>query len=194
MSQRVVIQDAVLAFPNLFTPKAAQQGGSERYSASVLIDPEAQADQVQRVRDAMWAEAQAFWGNKAQAAWKTMVSDPTRLALRDGDTKAEYTGFEGMMFVSANRQKNQGPPKVIDRAKQPVDEADGLIYAGCRANVSFDVYSQDKQGIGKRINAGLVAVQWVGHGEPLGGGGVPSDEDFEELEPVSDTEGGDPLA
>lgn len=189
MSTSVLLKNVRIAFPQVFQPKAVEDGGRKRYSLIALIDPNEQADQVKAVEEAIDTEIKEKWGNKAEQVKKQLQSEPTRLALRDGDLKADqYPGFEGMLFVSAARQENQGPPKVIDRKKADIREEDGLIYGGIYANVKFDIYAQEAQGIGKRVNAGLQAMQWVAEGEPFGGGGTPGTEEFEELEPAPEAE------
>jgi hypothetical protein len=75
-------------------------------------------------------------------------------------------GYADMSYITA---RNKVRPIVVDRDKTPLIEADGKPYGGCYVNVSVDVYAMDKPGMGKSVNATLLAVQFVEDGESFGG-------------------------
>ncbi len=75
---------------------------------------------------------------------------------------------------------NKARPLVLDRDKTPLTAADGKPYSGSYMNVSLEIWAQDNN-FGKRINATLKGVQFVGDGDSFGGGAPASPDDFEDL-------------
>lgn len=173
---KIKLQKVRLSFPNLFTAKKQDESSSSppTFSAGFLLEPT--DPQVKMIEDAMLQVAKEKWSAKADAVYKGMkVAD--KLALHDGDTKAQYAGYEGMMFVNAN---NPVRPLVLDRDKSPLTEQDGKPYGGCYVNVSLELWAQDNK-FGKRINASLGGVQFVKDGDRFGGGSSADESDFDEL-------------
>ena len=95
----------------------------------------------------------------------------------DGDLKATYDGFAGNLYVSA---RNPIRPLVLNSDKSPLTEADGKPYAGCYVNVSLELWAQDNN-YGKRVNATLMGVQFYCDGDAFAGGGVASEDDFDDV-------------
>lgn len=91
---------------------------------------------------------------------------PDRRCLRRGSdgTRAEYDGY---WTVNANHKTR---PLVVDADGSSVITSQEAcpIYAGCFVNAKINIWYQNNQW-GKRVNAGLVAIQFVGEGEPLDG-------------------------
>jgi hypothetical protein len=163
-----------LSFPQLFEAKTVNGEGKPAFSASFLIDPK--DPQVAVINNAINAVAAEKWGAKAEAMLKTIrAADKT--CLHSGDLKANYDGFEGMLYVSA---RNAIKPLVVDTNRSPLTEQDGKPYAGCYVNVSLELWPQDNN-YGKRINATLMGVQFYKDGESFVGGGVASEDDFDDL-------------
>lgn len=81
------------------------------------------------------------------------------------------------MYVSA---RNALRPLVVDVNKAPLTAEDGKPYAGCYVNASIELWTQDNN-YGKRVNATLRGVQFYKDGESFAGGGVASDDDFDDL-------------
>ena len=116
------------------------------------------------------------WGAKADAILKTIrAADKT--CLHSGDLKANYDGFEGMMYISA---RNPLKPSVVDTNRSPLVAEDGRPYAGCYVNAVLELWTQDNN-YGKRVNATLRGVQFYKDGESFVGGGVADAEDFDDL-------------
>ena len=163
-----------LSFPQLFEAKTVNGEGKPAFSASFLIDPK--DPQVAVINNAINAVAAEKWGAKAEAMLKTIrAADKT--CLHSGDLKANYDGFEGMLYISA---RNAIKPLVVDTNRSPLTEQDGKPYAGCYVNVSLELWPQDNN-YGKRINATLMGVQFYKDGESFVGGGVASEDDFDDL-------------
>jgi len=168
-----------LAFPQIFEPKAFQGEGAEVYSASLLIDPKTPEGkkQITLIDFILLTVAKDKWGAKADTVLKSLKS-ADKTFLHDGDLKADYDGFPGMMFVSV-RSKTR--PLVLDKDKTPLTQKDGRPYGGCYVNASVEVWPQDGQ-YGKRINASLRGVQFVKDGDAFSGGAPASEDEFDSLE------------
>lgn len=174
-----------LAFPNLFE---ADEG---RYSIAIIVPPD--HPQLSEIRAAMIVVAKDKWKDKAEQQFKALEKSD-KLALHDGDTKAQYAGYAGNLFINAARQEKDGPPLVIGADKMPLTAKSGKPYSGCYINVSLEFWGQ-LAGTGKdgnpmpaRINAGLRGVQFVKDGESFGGATVASSDEFDA---VAGTEAGD---
>ena len=170
----VKLNNVRLCFPQLFEAKTVNGEGKPAFSAAFLIDPK--DPQIEVLNKAIEAVAKEKWGAKSDAMLKTIrAADKT--CLHSGDLKANYDGFEGMMYVSA---RNALRPLVVDVNKAPLTAEDGKPYAGCYVNASVELWTQDNN-YGKRVNATLRGVQFYKDGESFAGGGVASDDDFDDL-------------
>lgn len=176
---KLSIKNVRLAFPVLFNAKSVNGEGDPAFSASFLLD--SKHPQIAEIKKAIDEVGRAKWGQKWEAVKKQMeAADKT--ALHDGDTKAEYAGFEGNFYISA---RNKVRPLVIDRDKSPLVESDGKPYAGCYVNASIELWAQDNN-YGKRINASLRGVQFLKDGDAFAGGGTASEDDFDDIEEADD--------
>lgn len=176
---KIMLPNVRGAFLTLFEAKTVNGEGEPAYSGSFLIDPNtAEGKATIEKLDAAIAEvAKAKWGAKAEAILTAMRKN-NKLALQDGDAKADYDGFAGNMFVST---RSKVRPLVIDRDKTPLTAADGRVYSGCYVNAQIELWAQDNS-YGKRINAQLKGVQFNKDGDAFGGGGTPaSADDFGDL-------------
>lgn len=172
---KIKLQNVRLAFPQLFEAKAVNGEGEPAFSAALLMPNDHPA--VAELRKAFETVGKEKWGAK----WPTVkkeIEGKDRLCLHDGDTKADYAGFEGNMFVSS-RSKTR--PLVIDRDRSPLTAADGRPYAGCYVNASIELWCQDNS-YGKRINAQLRGVQFLKDGDAFAGGAPASEEEFDDIE------------
>lgn len=117
--------------------------------------------------------------------------------LRDGDLagKEEY---EGMLTISAGDGKNR--PKAYDNRKDPrtgkpkllkPGEDEDRIYAGCWVNVLIRPWAQNHKKWGKRVNANLLAVQYVSDDEPFGTGRVSQEAIEDTFDEFTDESGFD---
>lgn len=174
---KITLKDVRLAFPVLFTPKAADatKPTALSFSAAFIFPPDHPARK--ELGDACRAIANEKWGTKAADILKGMVTGD-KLCLHNGDTKAQYEGYAGNFFINS---RNKARPTVKDRNKANLVEADGKPYAGCYVNAIIELWPQDNT-FGKRINASLMGVQFVRDGDAFSGGGVADDDDFESLE------------
>lgn len=171
---KLMLPDVRLAFPNLFTAQTFE-GGAPAFGASLLLAPSHKS--VAELKKAFVAVAKEKWGAKADAILKSMTATD-KLCLHNGDTKEQYDGFPGNMFVSA---RSKVRPLILNTDKTPLNEDDGKPYSGCYVNASIELWAQDNK-FGKRINAQLRGVQFLRDGDAFGGGGSPaSEEEFADL-------------
>jgi hypothetical protein len=171
---KIKLNNVRLSFPQLFEAKTVNGEGKPAFSASFLVDPK--DPQVAVINAAIDAVAKDKWGAKADTNLKAMRA-ADKVCLHSGDLKANYEGFEGMLFIST---RNPMRPLVIDADKTPLTAQDGKPYAGCFVNASVELWAQDNN-YGKRVNATLMGVQFFKDGESFTGGGVASEDDFDDL-------------
>jgi hypothetical protein len=163
-----------LSFAQLFEAKTVNGEGKAAFSASFLISPN--DPQVAVINAAIDAVGKDKWGAKGETNVKAMRA-ADKVCLHNGDLKANYEGFEGMLFISS---RNPLRPLVIDTDRTPLVEADGKPYSGCFVNASIELWAQDNN-YGKRINATLLGVQFFKDGESFSGGAIASVDDFDDL-------------
>lgn len=179
---RVMIRNARLAFPALFQPRAVNGEGKPRFSATLLLD--ARDPQIEAIRKTIAAVAREKWKEKSGPIL-TGLEKVGKVALHDGDEKAQYDGFLGTMFVAASAQEG-APPTVVDAARAPLSERSGKPYAGCYVNASIELWAQDNA-YGKRVNAILRGIQFVRDGDSFGAGSrSASPDEFDEIEVALD--------
>lgn len=171
---KIKLQNVRLAFPQLFEAKTVNGEGEPAFSASFLLTPDHPS--IPELRKAFEAVGKEKWGAKWPNV-KKEIEAKDRLALHDGDTKADYAGFEGNWYVST---RNKTRPLVIDRDKSPLTAADGRPYAGCYVHASIELWCQDNN-YGKRINASLRGVQFYQDGDAFAGGGAASEDEFDDI-------------
>jgi hypothetical protein len=158
----IVLKNVRLSFPQIWTPKSFAPGQDPRFNANFLLHKDADADQIEKIREAIKAVAEEKWKGKKPGGLK--------ICLQDGEEK-DYDGYADSMFISASTKVR---PTIVDQKKNPLVEEDGKPYAGCYVNAAITLWAQDNQW-GKRVNASLEAIQFVKEGEPFGGKKVTAD-------------------
>lgn len=133
-----------------------------------------------------------------QAIMDMMAANDTKVAtdkwfLTDGD-KGEKVEEEGHFKISA-RESRRPTCRNRDKSILDKDEVAEVIYGGCYVNMLIRPWYQDgvkvAKGYGKRINAGLVAVQFVRDGEPFGEGAIDDEGVFDDCEDDDENWGDD---
>lgn len=162
------IENVRLSYPHLDAPWAKKATDSQRYSATFLMPKathRAAKDLIKNHNEALMAEK------------KIPFIKPDARCLRDGDQtgKKEYAGC----FYVASGETN--PPAI--RTMKPGErltaaQVKRTFYAGCYVNAVIRPWVQDNEH-GKRVNAGLTAVQFARDGEPFGEGRI-GDEEIDE--------------
>jgi hypothetical protein len=173
---KLALKNVRLAFPQIFKAGSFAGGGDPAFSAAFIFPEDHPAKK--QVEDACIAIAKEKWGAKWEAVYKT-IKTADKLAIHNGDTKAEYEGYEGNFFVNS---RNKVRPTIRDTdGRTELTEADGRPYGGCYVVAHIELYAQDND-YGKRINASLRGIQFYRDGDAFAGGGVAGDEEFEPLD------------
>ena len=182
----VILKNVRLALPSLFSPfmprDGLKPGQVAKYTSTFLFEPGSPNEAV--MMNAMAQAAKAVWGEGAKGGVEAM--GPNSRCMKSGNLKLRQgtaevrEGFAGMIqVVTSNRVK----PLVVNTDLSPVDEASGIVYAGCHVNAKIDVYGL--KGQGERSNgifATLHVVQFVSDGDRFSGGGsVPTVSGMESL-------------
>jgi co-chaperonin GroES (HSP10) len=165
---KIKLNSVRLSFPSLYR-KAVFGGEETKYEGTFLIDKATQADKIAEIEAAIAAVS------KEKHKGKTPPAD--KLCMKDGDD-IDYDGYAGCMSIKASSSKR---PMVIGTDRAPLTEDDGKPYAGCYVNAIVELWGQDNQ-FGKRVNANLLAVQFVKDGTPFGDGVTASVDDFDDID------------
>lgn len=179
---RITLQRVRVRFSEgIFTASVPPNtNGKPAYSAKFILEPA--HPQLKAVKDKIVAAATVTFKGRAQAILRE-AEGARKLCLLAGDRYVNkegevYNGFAGNFILSA---RNPARPIVLDGKKNKItDQAASGIYDGCYVNVQVDIFGYTKGSNG--VSARLLVVQFAGDGDPLGGGGPPSVEDFGEVE------------
>lgn len=172
---KVKLTNVRLAFPELFEATQVNGQGDFKFRATFLIDKK-RKDLIDAIEQAIKKVATDKWGAKAESVLKSIRGNSMRFNFRDGDEKAEYDGYADHMYIGAS---NKARPLVIDRDRSPLTAQDGRPYSGCYVNATITLFAYDNQG--KGISAFLGGVQFYRDGDAFAGGGVASEDDFDDL-------------
>lgn len=174
---KILLKEVRLSFPNLFKPKSGQDGGKARYSASLLLDKEAHGFTIKFVKLAIFKLAIAEFGDK-DTVKEMFAKGKIVPCLHEGQDK-EWAGYdESNMFISSSSDTR---PHVVARDQSPLQEDDGIPYAGCYVNAAVRLWVQNNKH-GKRVNCELLGVQFVKDGEAFGKPPFKPDEFFPKLD------------
>lgn len=172
----VMLEEVVIAFAHgLWAAQTVGGQGRPAFSAAFLFAPDHPC--VPRIIAAMQAVARQKWGAQGDEMYQALVAGG-RVCLRDGNSKPQYAGYPGNLFISA---RTPTMPLVIDQNRQPLTQASGRPYSGAIVNASIAIWAQQNQH-GRRLNAQLRGVQFVRDGEPLAGGSPATVDEFGEIE------------
>lgn len=188
---KVLLKNVRLSFPNLFQPGTPPAGtnGTPKFGAHFIFTPDSEAYKL------VSAEVMKVANDKFGKNAKAIVSEMPKasICLRRGDSQLDKAGevrdgYAGMFYLVAN---NKARPIIVsnDKARTPLVESDGKPYGGCFVHATVDIYAHDKPGLGKRIDATLLAVMFASDGDSFGGSkGTVSD--FDDI-PVTEEETAD---
>lgn len=177
MSKKFQLKNVRLSFPSVFE-RATFEGTPTKYEATFLLDKKQHAETIEQIRTAI---EQAI---KTELKGAKVPAD--KRCLKDGD-EVDYDGYQGCMsFKAANKKR----PLVIDTDKTPLTDDDNKIYGGCYVNAIVQLWVQNN-GYGKRINANLLGMQFVKHGEPFGEKSVADVSEFDAIDDDFDNIGDD---
>lgn len=181
ITNRDVTFPARLSFNDLFTPRAAQEGGTPKYQAVLLI-PKNDEKTIAAVNTAIDAAVQdaVARGTIKQAIDPTMTQYPP---LRDGDRpKNDGTSrgdaYTDHWFISAKASESR-KPFVVDGNVHPIlDQSE--VYSGMYVNAAVQFYVYSNSGnVG--VAASLNGIQKVKDGERLGAEPTTAEDVFSAL-------------
>ncbi|SRR6266487_58258 len=164
---KVWTTDMTLSFPNLLTPQTPDNGGTPKYSASLVADAN---ESKQTVQEAIVAAAIAEWGDKAITMLKAgEIVNPIRT---DVDKKG-YPAGSWFLNVRSTRKPGIVQPFDMDGDGKPDPMTDEQIekklYPGARVKATIVAFTYVYMGK-KGVSFGLNNLQWVGDGPRLDGG------------------------
>ncbi|WP_419630373.1 ssDNA-binding protein [Thiolapillus sp.] len=156
---KIVLKNVRLSYPELFTPGSFEGVSTGKYSATFMIP---KTDDYKGLI------------SKIGTAIKAMIAEnggvriaPDRICFRDGDQSGKED-YADHWTLRASTKKGR-PPQLLKPSldlNDPITEADGLLIPGCYVSASLRIWYQ--QNYGRRINAELLAIAYVGPGEALG--------------------------
>lgn len=156
---KIVLKNVRLSYPELFTPGSFEGVSTGKYSATFMIP---KTDEYKGLI------------SKIGTTIKAMIAEnggvriaPDRICFRDGDQSGKED-YEEHWTLRASTKKGR-PPQLLKPSldlNDPITEADGLLIPGCHVSASLRIWYQ--QNYGRRINAELLAIAYVGPGEALG--------------------------
>ena len=157
---KIVLKNVRLSFPELFTPGLFEGVSTGKYSATFMIP---KTDEYKGIISKIGTTIKALM---AENGGVRIASD--RICFRDGDQSGKED-YADHWTLRASTKKGR-PPQLLKPSldlNDPITEADGLLLAGCYVSASLSIWYQ--QNYGRRINAELLAIAYVGPGEALGG-------------------------
>lgn len=170
----IILEDVRLSYPRLWKAERFQNKPDQKamFSAAFIIDPVKQKRLHNQILDAI---------EDVQIArdWDKDECRGDKICYANGNRKAKKRDEYKDMYVLA--AKNERRPKVVDRMNVPLQEEDGVIYAGCRVDAIVRIYSLDNS-FGRRVNCSLEVVRFRKDDEAFGA--EPADPD--DLPPLED--------
>lgn len=177
-TKKVLTPKFRVSFPAVFEPKSFQNQ-EPKYSVVMLFDKK--STDLAAMKKAVFAACLERWGVKEK--WPKNL----RLPFRDGDEKADQSGYEGTTFVTASSKQRPG---VVDQKRNPIAKEDQTFYAGCFARATLIAFAYPKEGV-KGISPGvsfsLQNIQKLADGEPFSGRKRAEDE-FDDVEDDADNQ------
>lgn len=162
----VVTGKVRFSYVSVFTPKTPKNGGDPKYSVTLLI-PKSDTATFKKIQQAMAAAAENFRANNGQ---NSLPAKPQH-TLYDGDsTRRNGDEFgpecKGCWVITVTSKADR-KPGVYDAFRNDITDPTELKSGDYgRAHINF--YGYNTQG-NKGISAGLLGVQKLSDGEPLGG-------------------------
>lgn len=171
-----ILKNVRLSFPELWEARSfpGNAAAKPRFDANFLI--EADSDNHDAVEAAITQAAAEAWGAKAPAMLAKMRPDKMKFCYADGDAKVDGDGeaidsLAGQFILSSHRYESQGRPVVVDENLQPLLPRDGKPRSGSYVNAKVEIWIQQGQFPGVRCS--FSTIQFVKHGDSLGGGRIP---------------------
>ncbi len=182
-----------LGFPALVKPKASVPNADPKYSAVLIMEPD--APEWAEFQQLVQALATSTWGEDAPNVLNAIKADKRLRCYGNGNEKIStktskvYDGFEDKVFVSGS---NNDQPKLVGANAQPLPptaNANQMFTGGNYVSAVITLWAQNNS-FGKAIRANLDAVQYLEEGEHFGSAGVNTDGVFAPVEGAPPATGG----
>lgn len=174
----ILIKNVRLSYPHLFKAWAKNPDKeTPKYSGRFLMDKDTHAADIKALG--------AHIGRLMQEHFKGRIP-ADKLFMRDGKDTAKPEQ-ENSWLIAASESRR---PDVINRDKSRLNEEDDIVYAGCFVNVLIRPWAQSNIH-GKRLNANLLAVQFVRDGERFGAERPDAQEAFDDVSGDFEDAGGE---
>lgn len=165
---KVITGKVRFGYVHVFEPSAAQEGGKEKYSVSVII-PKEDEKTLKAVEEAIKAALDLGLHDKFGGKPPKVYKNP----LRDGDTERDDEVYAGCYFITAN---SDNKPSIVDRDLNPIMDRDEF-YSGVYGRASLNFYPFNVNG-NKGVACGLQNLQKLADGPKLAGNMSSAEEDF----------------
>ena len=156
---KIVTGKVRFSYAHVFQPSAAVEGGTPKYSVSIII-PKSDTETVAKFQKAFEDAA-----NTNAAFFGGAVPKGIKGGLRDGDAEKDDPAYANSFFVNAN---SANKPGVVDADMNAIIDP-SEFYSGCYGRASVTLYPYNASG-SKGIAVGLNNVQKTEDGDKLGGG------------------------
>lgn len=172
---RVVTGKVRLSYVHIDKPYAANEGQEPKYNVTILI-PKGDKKTLDNIAAAQTAARDHFRSRNPQISFP----DHPKTTLYDGDGQrpgGDDFGPEcrGCMVMTVS---SKDAPVVVDRDRNDIIRLTD-VYSGCYARVDMNFFAYANSG-NKGISAGLLGIQKLADGEPLGGGERGSADAFDD--------------
>ena len=164
MATKIVTGKVRFSYVTLAQPKASEEGAEPKYSCVLLI-PKSDTATLQKIKAAITEAADAFRARNGAASLPANPMSP----LHDGDGTKPNSGepygpeCKGCYVMSVSSKLK---PLMLDSFKNEIADPNE-IYSGCYGRASINFYGSNNRR--KGIGAGLLGVQKLHDGAPLGG-------------------------
>jgi len=169
------VDGVIASYPHLDKPWKKNDADREKYSLTGLAPKETHGEVkalLVEVINSLLTEAKM---GKIGAEHKFVRNGDTE----DGPLKPET---ESMWIIKASENPDRAP-KVRDQRTKVMTPAEiaKTIYPGCKVNMLIRPWAQNNK-FGKKINANLIAVQFVGEGTRIGEAAIDDDDAWDVID------------
>ena len=170
---KVITGKVRFSYVNIFEPMKNEDGTDGKYGITLLI-PKSDTDTLNKIKSAM-ADAREVFCNKNGA---TALPQKPNHTLHDGDGLKDsgepYSEECKGCYVMNVSSKVK--PLMLDSFRNEIADPNE-IYSGCYGRASINFYGYNTAGK-KGVSAGLLSIQKLSDGEPLGSARVTAADDF----------------
>lgn len=165
---QIQLKNVRLSYANVWSPEPPfdNPDGPKKYSSALLFPKNDKANKealLNAINEAKEKGKGAKWGGVIPKNLDIGIRDGNDKLMPDGETVLE--GYEDMKYINAKANEGYQPPIVNRRAVPITDQSE--VYSGCYCNVFVDVFPYSSAGK-KGVSFGLVGIQKIADGEPLG--------------------------